>query len=173
MKERTPISVPDPLLRGAPAGGTLPRAGGGFSLVELLIALTLLIGILVLLPTRFSGGVAGAGLRGTAARVAAGLRLTRSLAISRGRDQRFGLDLERRHFGTSGRDHTIVLDPAITVKMTTAESERPDAAHASIRFFPDGSSTGGRIELTRGGRGFLIAVDWLTGRITVRGENPG
>ncbi len=40
-------------------------------------------------------------------------------------------------------------------------------AQAGIAFLPDGSSSGGRVELARGGRHARIGVDWLTGRVTV------
>jgi general secretion pathway protein H len=35
----------------------------------------------------------------------------------------------------------------------------------SVRFYPDGSSTGGRIILSRSGSGYQVGVQWLTGRI--------
>jgi len=45
------------------------------------------------------------------------------------------------------------------------QSERVGA----IRFFPDGSSTGGRVILKRddGDAGWQVGVNWLTGRILV------
>ena len=38
---------------------------------------------------------------------------------------------------------------------------------AGIAFLPDGSSSGGRVELARGARHARVGVDWLTGRVTV------
>lgn len=40
-------------------------------------------------------------------------------------------------------------------------------APAGIAFLPDGSSSGGRVELARGARHARVGVDWLTGRVTV------
>lgn len=40
-------------------------------------------------------------------------------------------------------------------------------AGAGIAFLPDGSSSGGRVELARGARQARVGVDWLTGRVTV------
>jgi general secretion pathway protein H len=40
-------------------------------------------------------------------------------------------------------------------------------AAADIRFLPDGSSTGGRVELKDGRRRMRIGVDWLNGRVSV------
>ena len=37
----------------------------------------------------------------------------------------------------------------------------------SIRFFPDGSSTGGHISLIEGKTEYRVNVDWLTGRIAI------
>ncbi len=50
--------------------------------------------------------------------------------------------------------------------LTTAGEARKGAAPA-IRFDPDGSSTGGRIDLVEGKRKLEIGVDWLTGRVRV------
>jgi general secretion pathway protein H len=50
--------------------------------------------------------------------------------------------------------------------MLTTTGERQGSQIGSIRFNPDGSSTGGRISLADGGRAITIGVDWLTGRIT-------
>jgi general secretion pathway protein H len=36
-----------------------------------------------------------------------------------------------------------------------------------IRFFPDGSSTGGEITLAGGNAHRYVQVDWLTGRVAV------
>jgi general secretion pathway protein H len=37
----------------------------------------------------------------------------------------------------------------------------------AIRFYPDGSSTGGRITVTFGRTQYLVDVDWLTGRVSI------
>src|SRR6266851_4843445 len=37
----------------------------------------------------------------------------------------------------------------------------------AIRFFPDGSSTGGGVALSLGGERYDILVDWLTGGVSV------
>ena len=42
-----------------------------------------------------------------------------------------------------------------------------DGQTAAITFLPDGSSTGGRVELAGAARRVQVGVDWLTGRVTV------
>lgn len=40
-------------------------------------------------------------------------------------------------------------------------------AVAGIVFLPDGSSSGGRVELANGTRRAMVGVEWLTGRVSV------
>ncbi len=44
-------------------------------------------------------------------------------------------------------------------------STEPDGD--SIRFYPDGSSTGGRNTGSSGEGKYLVDVDWLTGRVSI------
>jgi general secretion pathway protein H len=53
----------------------------------------------------------------------------------------------------------------LTLKTTTGQVRNEN--EGGIRFDPDGSSTGGRIELGEGPRKIEIGVDWLTGRVSV------
>jgi general secretion pathway protein H len=51
--------------------------------------------------------------------------------------------------------------------MLTIVGEQQGPGGGAIRFNPDGSSTGGRISLSDGGRRIAVGVDWLTGRVAV------
>jgi general secretion pathway protein H len=42
-----------------------------------------------------------------------------------------------------------------------------DEAAGSIRFFPDGSSTGGRVMIAAGNEKLSVDVNWLTGRVSI------
>ncbi|HEX4193875.1 MAG TPA: type II secretion system protein, partial [Stellaceae bacterium] len=59
------------------------------------------------------------------------------------------------------------VDKTVGLTLVTASQERIDAAPGDIRFFADGSSTGGGIGLHAGARGALILVDWLPGRVSI------
>ncbi len=59
------------------------------------------------------------------------------------------------------------LPSDLEIRMLTARSEQLDESIANIRFFPDGSSTGGRITLRGGSDDYDVSVDWITGRISV------
>ena len=54
------------------------------------------------------------------------------------------------------------LLPAVLLLAACSEQDT-----GAIRFFPDGSSTGGRVTLMVGERSYAVDVDWLTGRVRV------
>jgi general secretion pathway protein H len=59
------------------------------------------------------------------------------------------------------------LPDNLEVKLYGAQSEVTSERRGSIRFYPDGSSTGGRITVASGERKYLVDVDWLTGRVSI------
>ena len=138
----------------------------GFTLLEIL-AVLVLIGIAITV-TAFSldGGLDRARLDASARDIAAALRHTRTRALVEHRPQWFTLDLNAHTYTSPGRDAQAI--PRGTVLHVTSAAEdvqHPDEAR--IRFFPDGSSTGGNIELTRKHREVRIDVDWLTGAVAM------
>ena len=55
----------------------------------------------------------------------------------------------------------------IEITFQTARSEVTSETIGQIRFFPDGSATGGRIGLALDGQQVEVVVDWLTGLVSV------
>ena len=53
------------------------------------------------------------------------------------------------------------------MKLLTAATEQTGDSKGQIRFFPDGSSSGGRITLTRDRREWRIEIAWLTGEVRI------
>ena len=60
----------------------------------------------------------------------------------------------------------MTLPEDIALELFTARSELESDTVGRVRFFPDGSSTGGRITLSLAERRYMVDVDWLTGRVT-------
>lgn len=138
----------------------------GFTLLEILAVLAL-IGIAVTV-TAFSldGGLERARLDASARDMVAALRHTRTRALVEHRPQWFTLDLNARTFASPGRDPQAIA-AGTTLHVTSAAEDVQHPGEARIRFFPDGSSTGGNIELTRKNRDVRIDVDWLTGSVAM------
>jgi general secretion pathway protein H len=62
----------------------------------------------------------------------------------------------------------------MSMKLFTARSELEEEGVGRIRFFPDGSSTGGHIDLLHKDAVWRVEVLWLTGEVSVRegGDAP-
>ncbi|GAP67133.1 general secretion pathway protein H [Mizugakiibacter sediminis] len=147
------------------------RAARGFTLLELL-AVIVLIGIAIsVAAVATSRGLAGARVAAAGRDLAAALRWTRTQAIVQQREQVFELDLAALRYQVPGRD-AVALPPGMRVELTTAARERIDARRAGIRFYPDGSSTGGHITLTSGARAWRVDVGWLTGTVSLEDGVP-
>jgi general secretion pathway protein H len=140
----------------------------GFTLLELLLVLVI-VATGYALVVRFGGaGVSGAQLKSAARTVAAGLRDARGRAIATQQSVTLDLDLDRRTIQVKGSDRERSLPERLEVRLDTSQAEVAGARRGAIRFYPDGSSTGGRVTLASGERKLLVDVDWLTGRVTIR-----
>jgi general secretion pathway protein H len=106
-------------------------------------------------------------LNEAATRLADGLRVTREEAISERQERVFTVDVEERVFAAASTVTPVSLDPAFNIHLLTAKSELAGESRGAIRFFADGSSTGGRIELELLGERASINVQWATGAVTV------
>ena len=66
-------------------------------------------------------------------------------------------------------DGTLVFRPAPRLRILNIMGTGQSSANAAdgIRFFPDGTSTGGHLTLALGDRRKHVLVDWLTGAVSV------
>jgi len=139
---------------------------GGFTLLEIVVTLTILSLAMVLVVGYKPPWSRGLGLRGTAAEIVSGMRAARSEAIVRNRPVIFEIDLNAHRFQIgSGPVRQLPMD--LTVTLVTVAGEQRGPRLGGIRFNPDGSSTGGRLSLADGRHTIALGVDWLTGRVTV------
>jgi len=145
----------------------------GFSLIEMVVVIVIIGLSYTLLPKMVFSGVSGAELRSNARAVATGLRLTRDTAINTRREAVMSLDLENRQFTVQNDSTVHKLHELLDVKLYTSQADLITDKMGSIRFYPDGSSNGGRVTVAAGGRGFEVDVDWLTGRVSIKDAPPG
>lgn len=148
------------------------RQACGFTLLEILLVLAVMaIGAALTLPALVRPS--GTELRTATGSVAAGLRRARDAAVSTQHPATLSVDLAARQFRVSGEAGYRQLPPRIALSLFTARSQREDERRGRIRFFPDGSSTGGRVTLSSGERRYHVDVDWLTGQVRVHGGGAG
>jgi general secretion pathway protein H len=139
----------------------------GFTILELLVVLVIgAIAYSLVLGVPFRGASI-ADLKAAARTLASGLRQAQSTAMATRRDALLTIDLEAREFQVTGIDATRSLPKDLEVSLYTAQQEVTSDKKGAIRFYPDGSSTGGRITLAVKERKYLVDVDWLTGRVSI------
>jgi general secretion pathway protein H len=154
------ISRPDVALSRSAAAAT------GFTLIEILVVLAILAFSFTLVAGYRPPWSRGLEIDATAAKLASELRLVRSEAIAANQPSAFELDAAGRRY-RSGSDSPRALPGRMAVELLTIAGEQQGSVAGRIRFYPDGSSTGGRIVLAERGRRVAIGVDWLTGRVSV------
>ena len=139
----------------------------GFTLLEVLVVLVIgaaMYALILGVPFR---GASVADLKSAARTLASGLRQAQTLAMVSRRDAVLTLDVEARQYVLAGETEPKALPKDIELKLFTAQSEIQSEKKGAIRFYPDGSSTGGRITVKAGERQYLVDVDWLTGRVSI------
>jgi general secretion pathway protein H len=147
-------------MRGSTREGNARAAG--FTLVEMLVCIAILVLLMAAFAPAFSGSRAKTRLATAAHALALSLRATRELALADGRPKSFALDLDRRTYRGGGGAQP--LDPAVSVVIAAAGA---DARGGAILFFADGGSSGGVVHLSLEQKRLDVVVDWLTGRVSV------
>ena len=142
----------------------------GFTLLELLTVL-LILSLVAAIVVPSLGGGAKLELKAAARTLASGLRQTRNEALNHNRSATLSVDVDRREFQVPGEQRARKLPRRMEIVLYTARSEQLNGKRGAIRFFPDGSSTGGRITLSMDSLQYLVNVDWLTGRVIVMEPN--
>jgi general secretion pathway protein H len=138
----------------------------GFTLVELMVVMVIIALIMGLVATSMSSSISSAEARAASRKMVASIRYTRTRAILDKQEQVFQVDTESRSYQAPGRKQ-VVLPEGVDVTITTARSEMTSETVSGIRFFPDGGSTGGHVELTINDREYRINVAWLTGETSL------
>ena len=138
----------------------------GFTLIELLVVLAIIGVMLSLVPMAFRS-LPGLEAKVAARELADVFRAARGVAIRDNREEFVTFDVDQRLYrrGSFGQPHQI--GDGIEVSLITARSEQADQSTGRIRFFPDGTSTGGQVTLAGRGGTFYVRVDWLSGSVEI------
>jgi general secretion pathway protein H len=145
----------------------MKRRTAGFTLLEVIVVLTIGAIIYAVILSGPFGKASAADLKAAARSLASGLRTAQTTAMATRRDALLTLDMESREYLSTGEEQTHRLPGNIDIQLYTAQTEVTSDKRGSIRFYPDGSSTGGRITVASGERKYLVNVDWLTGRVSI------
>lgn len=142
------------------------RRHRGFSLVELIAVLTLIAIVAASAASVIAGNLSGAKTRAAVRDLNAALRQTRGLAIVKGEERSLEIDVEARTYQVPDKA-PVQLPKDLSMKLLTAATEQTGDSKGLIRFFPDGSSSGGRITLKRDDHEWRVEIAWLTGEVRI------
>jgi general secretion pathway protein H len=143
-----------------------PRSARGFTLLEIILVMAIIALASVLAAAAMGGGFRGMQLRANAQKIASNLRFTRAQAIATGQPQRFVID-PHAHAWHAPKSHHGEIPPKLGIAFVGAREVQSQPGEGAIAFFPDGASTGGRIQLTSGKAMWTVDVAWLTGQVQV------
>ncbi len=139
----------------------------GFTLIELLLVLVIIAIASAIAIPNITSGQSSAKLKSAARDVASALRFIRGQALVTQQEKIFTLNLEKNRYQVSDRNKSYKIAEQLEIKLDTAQSEIISEGVGRIRFYPDGSSTGGRVTLTAGEMITQVDVNWLTGEIKI------
>lgn len=129
------------------------RAEAGATLIEMLVVLGILGLITGLMFPAWAGPLHRVQLYEARAALVGHLRTARADSVRRGEPVTLELADDGRAYGWG--QSRAVLPPGVGI----------DGQPRSIRFFPDGSSTGGALKMTNGARSLAVEVDPASGLV--------
>lgn len=121
--------------------------------------------IYALLPGSLFSSTASVEVRSTARDIADNLRRARGQAIAGNKEVVFFLDLRERRYGIADETTARRFRDDIDIRFTTAREELRGENEGAIRFFPDGSATGGVVTVEGSQQKMQVKVRWLTGQV--------
>lgn len=142
----------------------------GFTLVELLVVLAVLALALAVVPPSLTGAIDSARFKSTERDLVSALRYARSRAVNSQQAATVDINVKQGKMQVAGRQRALSIPDDVALTLVTAQREQLSEYEGSIRFYPDGSSTGGQVRFSRGEQVWSIDVDWLTGRVSTTGQ---
>ncbi len=142
----------------------------GFTLLEIMLVLFIVLLGFGVIGSQISSGSDSAIHQAAARDMVSALRYARGQALISRKQATIEMDLNENSYTVSGKDKVFTIPETIEITVVTAQEELSGKGQANIRFFPDGSSTGGRIKLERDGVNWQIDINWLTGQTVLENK---
>ncbi len=141
------------------------RLNQGFTLLELIVVLFIVVLGFAAVGMKMSSGNDSTEHLSVARDIVSALRYARGQALMTRQEMTVTFDLAENNYTVSGRDTVYEIPQTIDLTLFTAQNELSGEGQGSVRFFSDGSSSGGRVSLERANRALKIDINWLTGQI--------
>lgn len=139
----------------------------GFTLLELIIVLTL-IGIMCGFSTLFfAGGLPNARLNATARDISSVIRHARALAQLRHEDQTVTIDAKGRTYGIKGQP-TKVVPEDIAIETIDPLTGRASQDARTFRFYAAGGQEAASVIVRNKDKALRVVIDPVAGSVTVK-----
>jgi general secretion pathway protein H len=136
-------------------------------MLELVIALAIAALVLTVAFPSVSRRPGRPELARTAHDIGAALRLTRSRAIAQNQSVVFVADVDQGEYRPTSRGSSGRVPRGVRLSLYTTREQTIDGAIGGIRFYPDGSSSGGGVALVHEGLRYEVLVNWLNGSVSI------
>jgi len=150
--------------------GKLTASCKGFTLLELMLVMFIVILGFSVIGLNISSGNDATAHQTAARDLVSALRFAKGQALISHEETTISIDLNENTYTVSDRDKVFTIPDTIALTVVTAQDEMEGAGLAKIRFFPDGSSSGGRIKLEKNSVNWQIDINWLTGQIELENK---
>jgi general secretion pathway protein H len=140
-------------------------ANTGFTLLELLVVVTILALMSALVGVNLAGD--RSDLESIARTLVTDLRYVRSRAMVGNVDTALVVDLAEGAYYSRAANIDRPLPDSVALELTVDRRDT-DGQQGKIVFYPDGSSSGGKLRLTRNGRSLDITTAWLNGYVSLQ-----
>jgi general secretion pathway protein H len=148
--------------------GHRPEVGArGFTLLELVVVLLVVSVAIGLVAPALGRSVEAVRVRAEVAGFSATLRHAREQAITSRQTHTVVVNLTNRMVTVTAEDENVRWTRAISTRLRVDVAD-PEAL--TVRFEPQGTSSGGAFRLTSGAIVYRVTVDAVTGRVRNRRE---
>ena len=139
----------------------------GFTLLEILLVLAISSVLLVFVAPDLYRSVKGMTLPRATQELATALRHSQSQAVNASVSTSLSLNVKQRSYQLSDSHKIYRLPEELDLTLLTGSGFVRSSSTGAIVFYPDGSSSGGRISLQHGEREQQININWLTGEVDI------
>ena len=143
-----------------------PQKQTGFTLIEVIVVMVMIAVLGGMVVSSMTDGLRKAKIRAVSKNLVSAMRYTRGQAVVKHEQKTITFNVEDKTY-QAPRKKVVHIPDEIDINVYTADSEVADETIGSIRFFSDGSSTGGWVKLTHKNKIWKINVNWLTGEIAM------
>ena len=142
----------------------------GFTLIELTVVMLIVVLGFSVIGTNISSGNKSAQLKAISRDLSSALRYARGQALISHDEISVAIDLAENTYQVSNRDKIYHFSDEIDVTLVIAQDEFEGEEIGHLRFYADGSSSGGRITLEWGDLVNIVDVNWLSGKVNITDE---